>query len=55
MKSLVLVDFDKTLSAVDTTKILILVLLKSRPWLIFKTLYFFLRMRFSSGECPQFW
>ena len=55
MKSLVLVDFDKTLSAVDTTKILILVLLKSRPWLIFKTLYFFLRMRFSSGKCPQFW
>ena len=55
MKSLVLVDFDKTLTTVDTTKILIYVLLKSRPWLIFKTLYFFLKMRFSSGDCVQFW
>jgi HAD superfamily phosphoserine phosphatase-like hydrolase len=55
MKSLVLVDFDKTLTTIDTTKILIFVLLKSRPWLIFKTLYFFLKMRFSTGVCVQFW
>lgn len=55
MKSLVLVDFDKTLATVDTTKILIFALLKSRPWLIFKILYFFLKMRLSAGMCVQFW
>ena len=55
MKSLILVDFDKTLSCNDTTKVLILSLLRSKPFSIFKILYYCVKIKKSSGFDMQRW
>ena len=44
----ILVDFDETLTKVDTTRILVISLLFDRPWLIFIVLYGLLRLRLSN-------
>jgi phosphoserine phosphatase len=45
LKSIVLVDYDNTLTNIDTTKSLILSLLKKRYYLIHKVICFYLRIK----------
>jgi phosphoserine phosphatase len=56
MTRAILVDFDGTLTRVDTTRALVLSLLRFRPWLIFNAIYGYLRLSLSNGDQQiQFW
>lgn len=50
MKEVVLLDFDSTLTVRDTTRFLLLELIKLRPWKALGTIWFFVRMVFSSDS-----
>lgn len=53
MKSIVLVDYDKTLTSKDTTKSLVFSLLKKRYIVIYKVIFFYLKTKFFKSSNIQ--
>ena len=49
-KEFVLLDFDSTLTKRDTTRFLLIELIKLRPWKFFWVAYFFMKMLLSSNN-----